>query len=85
MLPLGAGLVFCEEMVAAWRQTKMVVVGLGERAGHLTPASPISSHVDTWIISPTRGIGRVVCAPSHPSLYSQLEPNCPKRMGASCS
>ena len=38
MLPLGAGLVFCEEMVAGWRQWEMVIVGL---AGYLTPASLI--------------------------------------------
>jgi hypothetical protein len=46
MLPLEAGSVCCEEMVAGWRQREMVV-GLGRRgrvpAGYLTPASLIGS------------------------------------------
>jgi hypothetical protein len=46
MLPLGAGLVFCEEMVAAWRQRE-VVIGLGRGGGHLTPASLLVPRVRT--------------------------------------
>jgi hypothetical protein len=49
MLPLGAGLVCCEEMVAVWRQTEMVVVGFGR--GGQVPHPCLSSHADTWIIS----------------------------------
>jgi hypothetical protein len=36
MLPLGAGLVCCEEMVAVWRQRE-VVIGLGRGGGSLIP------------------------------------------------
>jgi hypothetical protein len=40
MLPLGAGLVCCEEMVAAWRQREMMAVGLGRRGRVLHPCLP---------------------------------------------
>ena len=43
MLPSGAGLVYCEEMVAVWRQRE-VVIGLGRGGGYLTPASLIEPH-----------------------------------------